>query len=184
MKDSNKNNEKKVNQGSAEQNIRLKDALACYNNAILKEKLNDIQGALADYDQAISLDPKLAEAYNSRALLKNTELNDIQGALVDYNQAIFLNPKDSKALGNRANVKAYELNDIQGALADYNQAISITPKDSIAYCNRANLKKRKLNDRAGAIKDYRQAAKLFRQSRQTQYLQMAMDRLKELGATE
>jgi Trypsin-like peptidase domain/TPR repeat len=149
-----------------------------------KDDNGDFRGALADYNQAIALDPKNSLAYNNRGNLKKNKLNDVQGALSDYNQAIALNPKYSLAYNNRANLKKDKLNDIQGALADYNQAILLNPKDSNAYYNRGNLKKNKLNDIQGAIQDFRQAARLYREQGRAQNLQKAIDRLRQLGATE
>jgi tetratricopeptide (TPR) repeat protein len=121
-----------------------------------KKRLDDVQGALADYNQAIALNPKYSEAYNSRAVLKD-QMDDVQGALADYNQAIALNPRYSEAYNNRAVLKKNELNDYQGALADYNQAIIINPGYFEAYRNRGNLKDQKLNDYQGALADYNQA---------------------------
>jgi tetratricopeptide (TPR) repeat protein len=165
--------------------LNPKFALAYYNRGTLKyEKLNDPQGALADYNQAITLNPKFAGAYSNRGNLKKNKLNDPQGALADYNQAITLNPKFADAYNNRANLKTSKLNDPQGALADYNQAITLNPKYAVAYNNRGILKADKLNDRAGAIADFRTAAKFFRAQGQTQYLQMALEALRQLGATE
>jgi tetratricopeptide (TPR) repeat protein len=117
-------------------------------------------GALADYNQSISLNPKYFGAYNNRAALKHIKLNDIQGALADYNQSILVNPKNAYVYKNRAALKRIKLNDIQGALADYNQAISLNPKYSEAYYNRAILKRDKLNDRQGELVDYNQAISL------------------------
>jgi tetratricopeptide (TPR) repeat protein len=157
-----------------------------YNNrANLKaDRLNDSQGALADYNQSILIDPGFSEAYYNRALFKKKKLNDYQGSLADYNQAILIDPKYSEAFNNRAILKEDKLNDIQGALTDYNQAILINPKYSEAYYNRADLKKNKLNDRTGAIQDLRQAARLFREQGNTQNSQLAIEALKQLGATE
>jgi Flp pilus assembly protein TadD len=158
---------------------------AYMNRGILKyNKLNDVQGALADYNQAIALDPKNSNAYMNRGNLKDDKLNDVRGALADYNQAIALNPKNSYAYYNRGVLKFNKLNDVRGALADYNQAIALDPKNSYAYYSRGSIKNYQLNDRSGAIQDYRQAARLFREKGQTQYLQWAIERLRELGATE
>jgi tetratricopeptide (TPR) repeat protein len=161
------------------------DATAYHHRELLKfRKLNDPQGALADYNQAISLDPKSAKAYGDRGNLKDENLNDPQGALADYNQAISLDPKLAGAYNNRAILKYEKLNDFQGALADYNKTISLDPQLAAAYINRGNLKNNKLNDRTGAIADFRTAAKLARAQGQTQYLQLALDNLRVLGATE
>jgi tetratricopeptide (TPR) repeat protein len=165
--------------------LNPKFADAYYNRGNLKhEKLNDPEGALADYNQAISLNPKFADAYYNRGNLKKNKLNDPEGALVDYNQAISLNPKFANAYINRGILKYPKLNDSEGALADYNQAISLNPQDALAYNNRGILKATKFDDRAGAIADFRTAAKLARAQGQTQYLKLALEALRILGATE
>jgi tetratricopeptide (TPR) repeat protein/V8-like Glu-specific endopeptidase len=165
--------------------LNPKDSGFYNNRGILKyNKLNDIQGALSDFTQAILFNPKDSDAYNNRGVLKYGELNDIQGALADYNQAILLNPKDFNAYNNRGFFKDQKRNDVQGALADYNRSISLNPKYARAYGNRGLLKKNKLNDRAGAIQDFRQAARLLREQGNTQGLQLAIQALQELGATE
>jgi tetratricopeptide (TPR) repeat protein/V8-like Glu-specific endopeptidase len=164
--------------------LNPKYADAYNNRGNLKDDLNDLQGALADYNRAISLNPKFASAYYNRGILKKEKLNDPQGALADYDQAISLNPKYADAYNNRGNLKYQKLNDPQGALADYDRAISLNPKIANAYYNRGILKKNKLNDRTGAVADFRTAAKLYRQQGQTSDLQDAIDRLRELGASE
>jgi tetratricopeptide (TPR) repeat protein len=161
-----------------------KDALYYYDRAGLKQRQNDRQGALADYNKAISLNPKFVEAYFDRANLKQTQLNDLQGALADYNKVISLNPKLAEAYYNRGILKKNKLNDPQGALADYNKVISLNPKDAAAYSNRGILKGEKLNDRQGAIRDLRTAARIFREQGQTQSLQVVIAALRKLGATE
>jgi tetratricopeptide (TPR) repeat protein len=165
--------------------IDPKVPIAYNNRAILKNnKLDDVQGALADYNQALSINPKYAKAYNNRAALKADKLDDVQGALADYNQALSINPKISQAYYSRAVLKNNKLNDVQGALTDYNQALSIDPKYAYAYASRGILKVTKLNDRAGAIQDFRQAALLFREQKNAQGLQKALNALRQLGATE
>jgi tetratricopeptide (TPR) repeat protein len=165
--------------------INPKYSEAYNNRALLKtDKLNDVKGALADFNQAIKINPKYSNAYSNRGFLKKNKLNDMQGALNDYNQAIKISPKDFKTYSNRGFLKANELNDVQGALADYNQAILLNPKYPESYGNRGFLKANKLNDRSGAIQDLRQAARLFREQRNSQDLQKAIEVLRQLGATE
>jgi Trypsin-like peptidase domain/TPR repeat len=70
-----------------------------------KNEKGDFRGALADYNQAIALNPKDSNAYIACGLLKDEKLNDVPGALSDFNQAIALNPKDSAAYYNRGLLK-------------------------------------------------------------------------------
>jgi tetratricopeptide (TPR) repeat protein len=126
-------------------------------SAAQKAEKSDHPGALADYSQAIAINPKYAEAYNNRGHIKFLNLNDSQGALADFNQAIAINPRYAIAYINRSGVKFFNLNDPQGALVDLNQAIAINPKDATAYQNRGGLKFMKLNDPQGALVDLNQA---------------------------
>lgn len=108
---------------SNEVEIKLKDAEAYLDRAATKNTdLNDTQGALADYNQAISLDPKLSLAYLGRADMKGFKLNDTKGALADYDQAISLDPEFSLAYLGRASLKMHKLSDRSGAIQDLRQA--------------------------------------------------------------
>jgi tetratricopeptide (TPR) repeat protein/V8-like Glu-specific endopeptidase len=131
--------------------------IAYFMRAFVKDLLNEPQGALADYNQALFLNPKLAAAYNNRGNLKNVKLNDPKGALADYDQAIFLDSQNASTYYNRGILKDEKLNDPQGALADYNQAIFLDSQYASAYYNRGNLKKNQLNDFQGALADFNQA---------------------------
>jgi tetratricopeptide (TPR) repeat protein len=52
------------------------------------EKLDrDPQGAVAEYSQAIAINPKLAQAYYNRGMAKREKLNDKPGAIKDLKVA-------------------------------------------------------------------------------------------------
>ncbi|MFN7412359.1 MAG: tetratricopeptide repeat-containing serine protease family protein [Dolichospermum sp.] len=138
--------------------IELSPRAAFYSNrGVAKDELGDKQGAIDNYNQAIKINPNLAQAYNNRGLTKY-ELGDKQGAIDDYNQAIKINPNYAQAYTNRGNAKS-ELGDKQGAIDDYNQAIKINPNFAEAYYNRG-VAKDELGDKQGAIDDYNQAIKI------------------------
>ena len=52
----------------------------------------DLDQAIADYTQAIALDPKYAVAYNNRGIAY-CDKGDLDQAIADYTQAIALDPK-------------------------------------------------------------------------------------------
>jgi tetratricopeptide (TPR) repeat protein len=52
----------------------------------------DYDGALAQFDQAILLDPKYAEAYSNRGSVYDKK-GDYEHAIADYNEALRLDPK-------------------------------------------------------------------------------------------
>jgi tetratricopeptide (TPR) repeat protein len=133
------------------------DAEAYYERGKVKYKSGDKQGALADFNKAIELDPNFAKFYGNRGSVKS-ELGDKQGALADYNKAIELDPNYTYAYNSRG-VDKYELGDKQGALADYNKAIELNPNSANASYNRGVVK-RDLGDKQGALADYNKAIEL------------------------
>jgi tetratricopeptide (TPR) repeat protein len=127
------------------------------NRGFAKEKLGDFKGAIADYDEAIHLNPKYVSAFNHRAIAKY-RLGDFEDAIADYDEAIHLNPKYVSAFNNRALAK-YKLGDYKGAIADFDAALRLDPKNTKAFNNRGNTKY-KLGDYKGAIADYDAALRL------------------------
>ncbi|MBD2142794.1 tetratricopeptide repeat protein [Anabaena sp. FACHB-1250] len=137
--------------------IELSPRAAFYiNRGLVRSELGDKPGAIEDYNQAIKINPNIAQAYYNRGLVRS-ELGDKPGAIEDYNQAIKINPNLALAYNNRGNAKS-ALGDKPGAIEDYNQAIKINPNLALAYFNRGNAKSA-LGDKQGAIEDYNQAIK-------------------------
>jgi lipoprotein NlpI len=107
---------------------------AYYNRGNAKDSENNLDGAIADYTQALTLNPKLGAAYAKRGFARQTK-GDADGALDDYAQAIILNPTMAVAYYNRGLIKVQK-GDLEGAIDDSTTAISLEPKNGAAYCNR------------------------------------------------
>ena len=60
----------------------------------------DLDHAIADYNEAIRLDPEHIMAFNNRGVTYSYK-GDLDRALADYNEAIRINPKFAMAFGNR-----------------------------------------------------------------------------------
>ena len=94
-----------------------------YNErAMLKDKLGDRQGALADYNRAIDLEPNFTTAYLQRGLFRANRLNFPLGAFLDYNRAIELDPTYAKAYLNRGILRCSKMNDAYIGMGDLRQA--------------------------------------------------------------
>jgi tetratricopeptide (TPR) repeat protein len=109
-----------------------------------------LEQALADYDQAIALDPQYAAAYNNRGIAY-ANLGDLEQAIADYDQALALDPQDALAYNNRGN--AYR------TLGDLEQAIALDPQYAQAYYNRG-IAYYDLDDLEQAIADFRRCLEL------------------------
>ena len=93
---------------------------------------NDYDRAIADYDAALRIDPKLADAYHGRGSAW-AHKGDPERAISDFDSALRLNPKDAGALHARA-VELTVKGDYARALADYDAALRLDPKaDDIAF---------------------------------------------------
>ena len=134
-----------------------KNATVLNQQGLAKQNLGDWDGAMADYNEAIRLDPNYSAGYDNRGNVKRQK-GDLNGAIADINQAIRLNPKNAIAYFNRARVKEKH-GDLDGAIADFNQAISLKPNYSSAYRDRGEVKRKK-GDINGANADFSQALKL------------------------
>jgi tetratricopeptide (TPR) repeat protein len=127
------------------------------NRGIEKAKNGDLNGAVADFNRAIDLNPKDDAPYYNRAQAKRLK-KDVAGAIADYTRAIELGSTNPAAYNNRGNARA-ENNDRDGAIADYTRAIELKPDYARAYYNRAMTKQAK-GDTAGAKADFKSAEKL------------------------
>ncbi len=87
----------------------------------------DCTRAIADYSQAIALDPAFAEAYNNRAYAYMAQ-QEYARALPDLDRAILLRPDYPHALMNRGDIYNYYYQiDRPRAIADYDRLIALGP---------------------------------------------------------
>ena len=151
--------------GSEQQVIRLagqaltarQSAEAYFYRAYAKDYSGDKRGAIADYGQAIVLNPQYADAYYNRGNVRSG-LGDKRGAISDFSQVIAIDPQNAKAYNNRGAAKS-SLGDKRGAIADYSQAIAVNPQDAKAYRNRG-IAYENTGDLGRACSDWRAAASL------------------------
>ena len=93
---------------------------------------------MADYNEAIRLDPRNAAAYNARAG-SHASLEDYAMAIADYDQAIRLNPGDARPHYNRGLTYTRQ-RDYVRAIAGYDEAIRLDPQFAPAYNNRCMMR--------------------------------------------
>jgi tetratricopeptide (TPR) repeat protein/S1-C subfamily serine protease len=135
--------------------IAKKPEASAYNNrGLAKFNSGNKTGAIADYNQSLSINPNYIIVYKNRGIAKSS-LNNHTGALADFNQALTINPRDNIAHALRGMAKL-QLGDKAGSIADFNQAVTINPKNANAYALRG-IAKFQLADQAGAMKDFNQA---------------------------
>ena len=157
---------------------------AYFARAAAKDRMNDYQGALIDYEIVIHLEPELTEAYFKRALLKYHN-ERFQEAIDDLNQLLVMPSRSTNAVfykgvsygegkktpafseiismySKEADIYNYrglafmKLNEYQQAIEDFNKAIEINHTDANFYVNRG-MAKLKNNDRIAAKEDFKHA---------------------------
>jgi tetratricopeptide (TPR) repeat protein len=91
--------------------------------------------AMAEFNKALELDPKNANAINDRGL-EFWFKGDIDSALADYNKAIEINPSLAVSYNNRGLLYGKGKGEFDLAIADLTKAIEIDPKFIDAYLSR------------------------------------------------
>ena len=128
-----------------------------------KADKKDYKGAIANYNQALQINPNNPDAYFRRGAAYN-ELKDYPTAFKDFEQVIRLTPKNAIAYAYRGYIRA-QLKDYQGALADGEKAISLNddPKSRTSALGYAVLATAHLglNDYQRAIADLDQVIQRF-----------------------
>ncbi|MHA7840923.1 MAG: tetratricopeptide repeat protein, partial [Gammaproteobacteria bacterium] len=132
-------------------------AMAYHNRGLAKRQLGRYAEAIADYDEALRLNPAKAEAYHNRGYAKR-QLGRYTEAIADYDEALRLNPAYAGAYFDRGFAKG-QLGRYAEALVDYDEALRLNPANAVAYHNRG-FAKDSLGRYADALVDYDESLRL------------------------
>ena len=97
--------------------------------------LNRLDDAIADFNQAIALDPKNVLALSGRATAFGGK-GDYAAAARDLDSASAIDPKNLVLLRTRG-LTAYRKGDYAAAIADFGAVLAVYPKDVFSLGNRA-----------------------------------------------
>ncbi len=113
--------------------------------------------AIADYDEALRLDPEYAVAYQNRGQA-HLRMGAYPKAIADFSHALELRPNHVPTLLGRGAAR-HGKKDYDGAVADYTDAIRLDPKSAVAFNNRGLALYAK-EDYTRAIDDFTEAIRL------------------------
>jgi tetratricopeptide (TPR) repeat protein len=114
------------------------EAQVLYERGHAKYQEQDFDGALADLEQAVALDPQHQGALYYQVALKE-ERGDLPGALATADLALERFPDDPTAFANRGYIRS-RLGDRQGAREDYDEALKRRPDDRPALVKSIRLR--------------------------------------------
>jgi lipoprotein NlpI len=135
-----------------------RDLAAYYNNrGYAYNTKGDPDRAIADFNEAIRINPKDAIAFNNRGYAYNAK-GDLDRAIADYGEAIRIDPGDADAFTGRG-IAYSAKGDNDRAIADYSEVIQLDPKDAKAFVSRGSAYSDR-GDLDRAIADYNEAIRL------------------------
>ncbi len=111
--------------------------------------------ALADFDEAIAINPAAYGAWLDKGLLF-TDANRLDSAYVCFDRVIQLNPAVTDAWNNRG-VLRLRRGDLAGAVSDFSKTLELDPAYRGAYANRASAYSL-AKEFGRAIEDFHRAA--------------------------
>lgn len=130
---------KKLEQAKTDPQLYYTRGLACL-------KLRKMKEAIADFNEAIRLNPKMASAYVNRGLAYSSE-KVYDKAIADYTAGLAVNSQNASAYYRRG--LAYDRTaKYSAALADYHMAERLNPSGSKLYATLAAADQQRLNPAA------------------------------------
>jgi len=133
--------------------LRPQGAEAFVERATARLNQEDYPGVIADCEEALKRDPRIALAYSLRGRALSQE-GSPERALEDLNRAVELAPDHANYFQRAATYQ--QLGQHKLALADLDEVIALKPDGPQAYFARAQSR-RAVGDVAGADQDHRRA---------------------------
>ncbi len=115
------------------------------NRALTRYNMQELRGAMADYDLALSIDPNNLLGHYNRGLLR-AQVGDDNRAIEDFNFVIEYEPENTMAVFNRA-LLLMQTGDLVGAEADLGKVLDEYPKFLYGYQCRADVRRKQGKNR-------------------------------------
>lgn len=120
------------------------------NRAICRYQINNLRGAMADYTEALRLEPSNHIARYNRALLR-LDVGEYRPALEDWDEIVGSEPANYMARYNRALLLSH-LGRTREALKDLDEVLASHPNFEAGFLQRAHLRQQ-IGDERGAQRD-------------------------------
>ena len=137
---------------------RNPDSLNLYRRATSLHAVGETDRALADYGDAIRVDPNNSLAYLGRGVLLAARKRAYNRAIEDFDKVLVLQPDNVDALISHGNAYS-QIGDNGRALADLDRAIHLAPDNAQAYVIRGLANNRR-GQKQLAMQDYEAALKI------------------------
>ncbi len=128
-------------------------AAALFERGNARFDAGDYEGAIADYDRAVTIDAGLARAYNNRALAYQA-LGQDDKALADFGAAIGADPNYIRAYKNRLALLERIGGDLRLRADDYGALARLEPDAAASYQYQRGVALRRADDETGARAAY------------------------------
>ncbi|MDX2031864.1 MAG: tetratricopeptide repeat protein [Blastocatellia bacterium] len=128
-----------------------------YNRGVAHYDRRNWEGALADFSEALRLNPRYLLAWIKRGNIR-LNLGEDEEAIADFTEALRVDPRSVLAWNNRG-LARHNIGEMAAAVADYTRALDLDAKQPLVFNNRGSAKHDQGNW-VGALRDYDQAIAL------------------------